>query len=40
MGGAWTMSTQQEVDEAVSTLQQALQALRDFGFITEEDEDE
>ena len=34
------MSTQQEVDEAVSTLQQALQALKDFGFITEADEDE
>jgi hypothetical protein len=34
------MSTQQEIDTAISTLNQALQALKDLGFLTEGDEDE
>jgi hypothetical protein len=35
------MSTQeQKIDEAISTLEQAMQALRDLGLITEADEDD
>lgn len=32
------MSTQQEIDTAISTLEQAVQALKDLGFLTEGDE--
>ena len=34
------MSNQQKIDEAISTLEQAVQALKDLGFLTEGDEDE
>jgi hypothetical protein len=34
------MSNQQQIDEAISTLEQAMQALRDLGLMTEGDEDE
>jgi hypothetical protein len=35
------MNTQeQKIDEAISTLEQAMQALRDLGLITEADEDD
>lgn len=34
------MSNQQKIDEAISTLEQAMQALKDLGFLTEGDEDE
>jgi hypothetical protein len=34
------MSTQEEIDTAISTLEQAVQALRDLGFLVEEGEDE
>lgn len=34
------MSTEQETDLAIATLKQALQALKDCGLMTEEDEDE
>jgi hypothetical protein len=35
------MSTQeQKIDEAISSLEQAMQALRDLGLITDEDEDD
>jgi len=35
------MSTQeQKIDEAISSLEQAMQALRDLGLITEADEDD
>jgi len=41
MGGTRTMSTQeQKIDEAISSLEQAMQALRDLGLITDEDEDD
>lgn len=33
------MSTKEEIDTAISTLEQAVQALKDLGFLTE-DEDE
>jgi len=32
------VSTQQEIDTAISTLEQAVQALKDLGFLTEGDE--
>lgn len=32
------MSTKQEIDTAIDTLEQALQALRDLGFLTEGNE--
>jgi hypothetical protein len=34
------MSDAQKIDEAISTLEQAMQALRDLGLITEADEDD
>jgi hypothetical protein len=34
------MSNEQKIDEAISTLEQAMQALRDLGLITEADEDD
>ncbi len=34
------MNQQEKISEAVATLEQAMQALRDLGLITEEDEDE
>lgn len=34
-----TMSTQEEQRLAIETLHQALQALKDLGFMTEEEED-
>jgi hypothetical protein len=34
------MSTKEEIDTAISTLEQAMQALRDLGLMTEGDEDE
>lgn len=34
------MSTKEEIDTAISTLEQAVQALKDLGFLTEGDEDE
>jgi hypothetical protein len=34
------MSNEQKIDEAISSLEQAMQALRDLGLITEEDEDD
>ncbi len=34
------VSTQQEIDTAISTLEQAVQALKDLGFLTEGDSDE
>ena len=34
------MNQQEKIDEAISTMEQAMQALRDLGLITEEDEDE
>lgn len=34
------MSTQSEVDKALETLQEAIQALRDYGLIIDADEDE
>ena len=34
------MSNQQQIDEAISTLEQAMQALKDLGFLTEADENE
>ena len=34
------VSTKQEIDTAIDTLEQALQALRDLGFLTEGDSDE
>jgi predicted transcriptional regulator len=34
------MSTKEEIDTAISTLEQAVQALKDLGFITEEEENE
>lgn len=33
------MSNQQKIDEAISTLEQAMQALKDLGFLTEGDEE-
>lgn len=32
------MNTKQEIDTAIDTLEQALQALRDLGFLTEGNE--
>jgi hypothetical protein len=34
------MSTKEQIDTAISTLEQAMQALRDLGLMTEGDEDE
>ena len=34
------MSTKEEIDTAISTLEQAMKALRDLGLMTEGDEDE
>jgi len=34
------MSTQQEIDTAISTLEQAVQALKDLGFLTEGEQDD
>jgi hypothetical protein len=34
------VSTQQEIDTAISTLEQAVQALKDLGFLTEGEQDE
>lgn len=34
------MSNVEKIDEAISTLEQAMQALRDLGLMTEGDEDE
>jgi hypothetical protein len=34
------MNTEQKQIEALKTLHEAIQALKDLGFITEEDEDE
>ena len=34
------MSTQTEIDNAIATLQEAMQAMRDYGLIIDEDEDE
>jgi hypothetical protein len=34
------MSNEQKIDEAISSLEQAMQALRDLGLITEADEDD
>ena len=34
------MNQQEKIDEAISTLEQAMQALRDLGLITEEDDNE
>ena len=33
------MSTKQEIDTAIDTLEQAVQALKDLGFLTEEEEE-
>lgn len=34
------MSTQEQIDKAVSTMEEAMKALRELGFITEGDEDD
>jgi hypothetical protein len=34
------MSTKEQIDTAITTLEQAMQALRDLGLITEADENE
>ena len=34
------MSTKEQIDTAITTLEQAMQALRDLGLITEGNEDE
>jgi hypothetical protein len=34
------VSTKEEIDTAIATLEQAMQALRDLGLLTEGDEDE
>lgn len=34
------MSNKEQIDTAISTLEQAMKALRDLGLITEADEDE
>jgi hypothetical protein len=34
------MSTKEQIDEAISTLEQAMQALRDLGLMTEGEQDE
>lgn len=34
------MNQQEKIDEAISTLEQAMQALRDLGLITEEEDNE
>jgi hypothetical protein len=34
------VSTKQEIDTAISTLEQAVQALKDLGFLTEADDNE
>ena len=34
------MSTQEQIDTAISTMEEAMKALRELGLITEEDEDE
>lgn len=34
------MSTKEQIDTAITSLEQAMQALRDLGLITEADEDE
>lgn len=33
------MSNSQQIDKAIESLEQAMQALRDLGLITDEDED-
>ena len=33
------MSTKEQIDTAISTLEQAMQALRDLGLMTEGDEE-
>lgn len=33
------MSNAQQIDKAIESLEQAMQALRDLGLITDEDED-
>lgn len=34
------MSTKEQIDTAITTLEQAMQALRDLGLITEAEENE
>lgn len=34
------MSTKEEIDTAISTLEQAVQALKDLGFLTEDEDNE
>jgi hypothetical protein len=34
------MSNEQQIDEAIASLEQAMKALRDLGLITEGEEDE
>lgn len=34
------MSTQEQIEKAVTTMEEAMKALRELGLITEEDEDE
>lgn len=34
------MSTKEKIDTAITTLEQAMQALRDLGLVTEADENE
>lgn len=34
------MSTQEQIDTAISTMEEAMKALRELGLITEGDEDE
>ena len=34
------MSTQEQIDTAISTMEEAMKALRELGLITEDDEDE
>ena len=34
------MSTKEQIDTAITSLEQAMQALRDLGLITEADENE
>ncbi len=34
------MSTKDQIDEAISTLEQAMQALRDLGLMTEGEEND
>jgi hypothetical protein len=34
------MSTQEQIEKAVTTMEEAMKALRELGLITEDDEDE